>query len=522
MNRITRLPRSSAVSVAGRLLVLLLLLALVGSVSAQSASNVLRVGMEAPVELDPALGTNDPETAINRAIYDYLVEVAPDGTILNDLAQNYVISDDGLTYTFTLVAGATFHDGSAFSSADVVYTFNRLVEVGSPATRLLGDFQVSAPDASTVVFTLAAPNADFIYGVASRFALIVKDGATDVNLVAEGANPFVNFNGTGPFILAELTSERATFVANENYWIEGQPALDGLEFYFINDSVQQIDILLDGDLDLIYKVPIGQIDRLEGVEGISVLSIATSQHPVVRLRTDEGFAGADARVLQAFKYATDREFLNDLLLDGLGVVGNNDPIAPVYGDFYTPYDGIEYDPERACELLSDAGIGTYEGTLYAPNVFEYADLAAALAAMWQDGCINVDVQVLEAGLYYDDSNEINYLDVELGITGWGARPTPQLFFQEAYVTAALPENGGFNESRFSDPEVDALVAQAAVTPDTDARRAIYAELTRIFDERGPLIIPYFAPLIGAAHEGVGGLQVAPFPGLTDFRTVTLG
>src|SRR5690606_4497230 len=105
--------------------------------------------------------------------------------------------------------------------------------------------------------------------------------------------------------------------------------------------------------------------------------------PVIRLRTDAGFVGENPLVRQAFKHATDRDYLNDLLLNGLGTVANNDPIAPVFGDFYAPYEGhLEYDPARACELLEEAGVGVYEGTLYAPDAFEYPDLAAALQEMW--------------------------------------------------------------------------------------------------------------------------------------------
>ena len=127
------------------------------SVSAQNSGGTLRVGMNAPVVLDPVLHTNDPETALNRAIYDYLVEVLPDSTIGSNLATAWTISDDGLTYTFNLAKGVTFQDGTPFSSADVVWTFNRLKDVGSPALNLLGDFEVSAPDANTVVFTRKRP-----------------------------------------------------------------------------------------------------------------------------------------------------------------------------------------------------------------------------------------------------------------------------------------------------------------------------------------------------------------------------
>jgi peptide/nickel transport system substrate-binding protein len=489
--------------------------------AAQDASGSLRVGVNTPVVLDPALHTNDPETLLNRSIYDYLVEVLPDSTIGSNLATEWTISDDGLTYTFTLREGVEFHRGGALTSADVVYTFNRLKEVGSPALNLMGsEWEVSAPDAQTVVFALPTVNADFLYGVASRQALIVQDGATDVNTLVEGDDPYVNFNGTGPFTLASYDPVAgASLVANAAYW-GGAPALAGVELVFIDDTVAQVDALLSGQLDFIFKVPIAQVDRLDGAAEVVVLQRSTSQHPVIRLRTDEGRLGEDVRVRQAFKYATDRDALNDLLLQGRGTVGNNDPIAPVFEFFFQPNANNQtYDPTRACELLSEAGIGTVESTLYVPNAFEYPDLAAVLQQQWASGCINVDVQVREEGYYYDTSNPDNYFDVDLGITGWGARPSPQILLREAYVESGIAT--GFNESRFVDPELEALVAQGSETADPAARREIYSQVGDIFAERGPIIIPYFAPLFGATGARVQGLDMAPFPGLTDLRGVSL-
>lgn len=502
------------------LLVLLLSAALAFPLSAQDGG-VLRVGMNAPVVLDPALGTNDPETAFNRAIYDYLVEVMPDATIGSNLATTWTVSDDGLTHTFTLVDGVTFHDGSPLTSADVVYSFNRLVEVGSPALNLLGEFTISAPDASTVVFTIPTANADFIYGVAARQAFIVKDGAAEPNVLGEGDAAYANFNGTGPFVLQSFNpGDRAVFARNEAYW-RGPVALAGMEHIYIEDTVAQVDALLSGAVDFIFKIPATQVDRLENVEGVTLLSQATSQHAVIRVRTDEGSLGEDVRVRQALKYATDRAFLNDVLLNGRGVIGHNDPIAPVFEYFYDA-EAVdqEYDPARACELLTEAGMNPLEATLYAPNAFEYPDLATVLQQMWgETGCINVDVQIREEGYYYDTSNPDNYFDVQLGITGWGARPSPQLLLREAYIASGIETY--FNESRFSDPELEALVAEASQTSDNETRRAIYAQISAIFRDRGPIIVPYFSPLFGAVRSTVDGLTMAPFPGLTDFRSVVL-
>ncbi len=512
--------RSENLHLRGWYFVLIVAVLLIGTVgaSAQDSGGVLRIATNAPVNLDPASGSNDPEILFNRSIYDYLVEVLPDSSIVPNLASSWEISEDGLTYTFTLEDGVTFHDGSPFTSADVAFTFNRLVEVESPALNLLGQFEVTAPDDATVVFTLPTPNADFLYGVGSRFSAILKDGAETPNVLAEGSdNPLINFNGTGPFVLQEYSAaNRAVLARNENYWQEGLPSLDGVEFIYNDDSNAWVNSLRSGEADFIFKVPLDQLGVLEETEGLQVILAPTNQHPVIRIRSDEGHLGADPLVRQAFKLATDRQALNELLLEGRGVVGNNDPIGPRYGTFYTPLEDPGYDPQQACALLAEAGFpdGVTE-TLYTPIALNFVALATALRQQWAEGCINVEIIEQEEGIYYADDG---WLQVELGITGWGDRPIPQSYFVEAYVTGGI-----FNESHFSDPEVDELVAQASVTADTEARAAIYGQISQIFAERGPIIIPYFAPILGAVSANVQGMDAAfnPFPGLTDLRQVSI-
>jgi len=503
-----------------------LFLLLIGAISTQAQDGgILRVGMNPPAVLDPAQISNDPELALNRAIYDYLVEVNPvDSSIIPEIGTSWTISDDGLTYTFTIAEGVAFHDGSALTSADVAFSFQHLKDVSSRALSLLGDYEVSAPDATTVTFTIPERNSVFLYGLASPQAVILKDGTTEANVLGEGDAAFANFNGTGPFILTAYTpgvGGKAVFTRNDNYWKEGQPKLAGMEQIYFADVDAQINALLSGEVDFIFKLPLAQVGTLGQNENVNVILTQTAQHAVIRLRTDAGHAGEDVRVRQALKYATDRDFLNDLLLDGLGTVGHNDPIAPAYGIFYNPdFQDIAYDPDKACELLSEAGIETLEGKLYAPIAFEYADLAATLQQMWgETGCINVEIETVEEGLYYDFSNPDNYFEVDLGITGWGHRPSPQILLRLAYVESGI--ESGWNESRYVDPRLEELVKQANETTDVEELKAIYAQVSEVFNDTGPIIIPYFAPLVSASSAAVTDLVVDPFPGLTDYRNVSV-
>lgn len=505
------------------ILSVLALVTLLVGMSVQAQDSVLRVGLPAVVNLNPATGSNDPEVMFNHLIYDYLYDVTPANELVPNLATDYSVSDDGLVYTFTLRDGVTFSDGSPFTAADVVFSFNYLKEQDSPALGLLGDFEV-AGDGNTVTFTLTQRNADFIYGIASNWSFILKDGTTAPNTLMETANVFANFVGTGAFVLSDYSPNvSATFTANPAYWLAGSPAVDAVELIFIDDQQAQIDALLSGAVDFIFKISYERVDELTA-NGVTPYVKATNQHPVIRIRADAGALGEDVRVRQAFKYATDRELLNVNLFGGNATVGNNDPIGPLYGEFYAANDETQaFDPAKSCELLSEAGypdgLGADEPLqFYIDDSFNYVQMAEFLQQDWAEGCINVELLPRNPGDYYaGDADTAEWLNVDLAVTGWGSRPTPQQYLVEAYITDGL-----YNESHWSDADLDALVQQAGTTEDTTERAGIYQQISAIFAERGPIIVPFFAPIVGFTSSDVNGLDLNPFPGRTDLRTVTLG
>ena len=202
-------------------------------------------------------------------------------------------------------------------------------------------------------------------------------------------------------------------------------------------------------------------------------------------------------------------------MQGYGVIGNNDPIGPAFGDLYPGNLEDTYDPNEACQLLEQAGYGSpavLEMTLHAPDALNYANLATALQEMWAEGCIYVNTVIEAESRYYAQT----WLQVELGITGWGDRPSPQQLLDEAYIST-----GQFNETRWRNATLDSRIETARQTQDRAERAEIYAEISDIFQAQGPIIIPYFAPIIGAVNTNVEGLEMAGFPGLTDYRTVTI-
>jgi peptide/nickel transport system substrate-binding protein len=490
-------------------LVLILLLAVTSVAAASGAvlgESVFRVAMQPIVQIDPALISSDAEVAVANAAYDYLVDVDAESRIIPRLAASWTVSEDGTEYTFVLPEGIHFHDGSPLVPGDVVWTFDRLRDPanGFATESVYSNIErIDVTGPREVRFRLAQPNPFFLYDLSDNHALIVKRGTTD----------FSTFNGTGPFVVEDYRPEdRIVFRANEDYFIEGVPMLDGLEFIFFGDQVAAVDALRGGQVDMAWRMSSALFLTLQGEPGIVAVDVPTNGFDLVRLRNDIP-PGNDPAVLEAMKLATDREAIFQIVQLGLGAVGRDSPIGPLYAAYYdesTPIPARDADAAR--DILANAGYP--DGLtidLYSPDTGGRPDLAVVLKEQWADAGITVNVIVEPESVYYGENH---WMDKELGITGWGSRPYPQF-----YMNSMLTCEAAWNESRFCDAEFDALAAVAGTTLDEAERVAAYADIQRILIERGPVIIPYFFAAVAAYSDGFDGVELKAFPGRTDLRVV---
>ena len=160
----------------------------------------LRVAMQPMAILDPAFISSDSEVLIANAVYDYLVDIDPQSNVIPRLATAWDVSEDGLTYTFTLVKGATWHDGDPLKAEDIVWTFERLrdPDVGSGAADVYTEIaDIQATGDLEVTFTLFETNPFFLNDLSDNRALIIKRGTEDPT----------DFNGTGPFVVSSYSPE---------------------------------------------------------------------------------------------------------------------------------------------------------------------------------------------------------------------------------------------------------------------------------------------------------------------------
>ncbi|GIV90967.1 MAG: 4-phytase [Chloroflexus sp.] len=469
----------------------------------------LRVATEIPVQLDPAFASSDAEILILNHVYDYLVDIDANNAITPRLAREWTVSDDGLRYRFTLHDGVTFHDGSRLTAADVVWTFNRLRDpaLQLPTADLYANIaDIAEENETTVAFTLSEPNPFFLYDLSDNHALILRAGTT---------NAATSFNGTGPFKVVEYRTEnRIDLVAATPYFQAGKPLVSALEIIFFADQAAAVDALRGGQVDLVLRMPTPLFQTLQQTAGIVTVQTPTNGFDLVRLRSDRE-PGNKPEVIRALKLATDRQAIFQQVKAGLGAVGRDSPIGPLFSAYYSEETPLPpRDPAAARALLETAGYRDgLKLDLHVPDSGDRPDLAVVLKEQWAEAGIDVNVIVEPESVYYGDDR---WLEVDLGITGWGSRPVPQFYLDVMLVSGAI-----WNESHFSDAEFDALAALARTTLNEDERVRAYREIQRILIERGPIIIPYFFAQLSAHREGLRGYVAKAFPGRTDLASIAV-
>ncbi len=478
---------------------------------AAEREGTLRVSAFPIAQTDPAQISSDAEVLIANHVYDYLVDVDADNQIQPRLATDWTRSEDGLTYRFSLAEDVTFHDGASLTADDVVYTFRRLRDTeGLPTTDLYSNINsIEATGELSVTFTLSNTNPFFLYDLSDNHALIVKEGFEGS---AEGAP---DFNGTGPFVVTDYQpGNRMVMEANEDYFVEGQPHLAGLEIIFFNEQSASADALRGGQIDLTMDLSTPLYESLRQRDDLIAQDIATNQFANVRLRVDQP-PGDDPRVVEALKLATDREEIFQLVQQGYGAVGRDSPIGPLFSAYYSEETPIpERDPERAAERLAEAGYPDgLDLEMVLLDTLNFPDLAAVLKRQWSEAGINAEINTVPESVFYGEGD---WLDVKLGIVGWGHRPYPQF-----YLDVMLKCGAKWNATRFCDEELDQLIETAGTTLDEQARVDAYHEIQRILIERGPIIVPYFFAEYGVISDRFEGFQIKAFSGRTDFRRIQL-
>ncbi|QGY00258.1 ABC transporter substrate-binding protein [Roseovarius faecimaris] len=321
------------------------------AVTAQAQSEIVVGQQLEPPHLDP---TSAAAGAIDQVLYSNVFEgltrFGPDGAVNPGLAESWEISDDGLTYTFKLHEGVTFHDGTELDASDVKFTLDRARdETSQNAQKALyeGIANVEVVDELTVKVTLSAPNGNLLFNLAWGDAVIVAPES-----IGEIKQMPV---GTGAFKFDDwVQGDRITLVRNEAYW--GTAAkLDKVTFKFISDPTAAFAAMMAEDVDVFGGYPAPEnLPQFEADPRFQVLVGSTEGETI--LSTNNKMPPLDdVRVRQAIAHAIDRQAIIDGAMFGLGTpIGTH--FAPHNPDYVDLTGASAYDPEKAKALLAEAGL----------------------------------------------------------------------------------------------------------------------------------------------------------------------
>ncbi|WAJ27320.1 ABC transporter substrate-binding protein [Antarcticirhabdus aurantiaca] len=485
---------------------------------AQIPPGVLAVGQIAePQSLDPhvATATNDFRIAVN--LYDGLVRFRS-GTLEVEpaLATEWTIAPDGLLYRFTLRDGVTFHDGSPFDAASVVFNFDRMLKDDHPFHDT-GPFplsfffstveSVTAVDPRTVEFRLKEPFAPFLSNLAYPTGLIVSPAGVEAKAKDFGRAP----SGTGPFRFGEWqANQRVVIARNEGYW-DGAPALEAVIFRPVADANTRTAEMLSGGLDLMVEVPADSIALFRDDPSF-VLQEAPGPHVwFLILNTREG-PFADKRVRQAVNYAVNKAAIVDSLLQGTASVADG-PIPRAFGfanDGSTePYP---HDPERAKALLAEAGVTQATLRFLVPQggsgMLEPVAMATAIQADLAAVGLTAAIETFEWNTYLSTVNPGLAGKGDMAAMAWMTNDPDTLPFLTLRADA-LPENGGFNSGYYTNPDVDALLDKARRSTDQAERGRLYEEVQRLVHDDAPWLFVANWKQTTASTAAVQGFKPEP-------------
>jgi len=386
-----------------RKLLALAAVALIAAAGRAEAKDTLTLGMvlEPPI-LDPTAGAASAIREVTYAnLFEGLTRIDRHGNVDPGLAESWTISPDGLTYTFKLVGGVKFTDGTPFDCSIVKFSYGRATAPDSVnAQKQLFEpiASIDCPDKYTAVIKLKRPTSLFLFDMGWGDAVMVSpksypDAQTDLNKT----HPV----GTGAFMFKEwVKGDHVTLVRNPDYW-GAQPKLKEVTFKFVADPSAATAAVLAGDIDAFPLFPAPEaLDQFKNDKRFTV-NVGTTEGKTIVALNNAKKPFDDIRVRRALTYAIDRQALIEAAQSGYGkpIGSHYVPSDPGYIDLTGVYP---YDPTKAKALLAEAGVkpGT-EITIMLPPPPYARRGGEVIADMWGKVGIKVKLVPIEWAQWLD-------------------------------------------------------------------------------------------------------------------------
>ncbi len=471
-----------------------------------------------PRFINPVIARSDADKDLVALIYSGLMRPSPDGKLIPDLAESYTVSDDGLTYTFTIRGGAVFHDGSRVTANDVVFTVNQIQNPlnASPFARAWEGVSASAVDERTVVFKVSKPYAQFVdnttVGILPR---ALWQDTSEETFAVHRLN--VEPVGSGPFMIDSIQRDDS-----------GIPVAYTLQrfarFALGSPYLENITIRMYGnEQDLLSALESGTIESLRDVqpiraEQIEKMGTTIESYPLPRtfgafFNQNKNQIFTDRAVRGALSMAIDRESIIDEILHGYATPLEG-PLPPPHMPDNKPTDTTTIGEART--VLENAGwergddgiyadkTGRLAFTISTANTAELKETAEALQRVWQTLGAEVTVEFFDLGALHQ--NIIRPREYDVLLFGQVVGRSGDLY---PFWHSSQRNDPGLNIALYTNIAVDDILSDIRTTLDVATQDDLYASLDSEITADVPAVFLYAPHLLYALPEWIKGVVPGP-------------
>lgn len=472
-------------------------------------AQTVNVGLfQDPPHLDPALATATSEYNVLYQLFDTVLTVDADGNIVPHLAETWTVSEDGLTYTFTLKQGITFHDGTPLDAEAVKYSLerNRTIPDGAFAEQLSVIDSIEVPDAQTVQIKLSQAQGSFLAYMADVSSMVVSPTAAEQGDTQFDANPV----GSGPFTFVErVAQDNITLARNESYW-DGAPPLAEVVFRFFPDGAIRLANLLSGAVDIIYPVEPRDYISVEDNADIKLLNLPTTGWRIIVLNTRKP-PFDDPAVRKALGAAIDKPAIGQVVFNGLEEPADG-PI-PESSLFYESLTTADAGPEQAQQILADAGASNPSFVLTTIARSPEDQLSQLIQAMATQAGFTAQIEQVEVGEYLRRNTTG---DFDAATMQWSGQTDP-----DGNITSFFTTDGYWNWSGYSNDQVDTLLAQAREITSVEERTELYTQALDLINADAPVVWLTHQQRLVAAKAALDGVTLMANTGVMLLEDATL-
>jgi len=452
-----------------------------------------------PDVLDPATSSIYTGAQVYEGIFSKLIDMDASGKFVPDLATSWEKTDPK-TWKFNLVTNAAFHNGEKFTSADVKYTFERILDpkTASAYAGLYAQIEsVDATDPAVAVFHLKSTFGPFLTNLATNGEIVSKKAI-------ENGDAARNPVGTGPFMFVEwVQGDHITLKKNPTYFKAGLPHLDTVTFRFLPVDQSRIDALSAGELDWVDAIPLQQVPTLKNDPRFTYVTSPVAGIPDFLALNTKAAPFDNPKIRQAVALAINRSDIRDLAYLGTGELGLAE--VPTGSTWYdkTGIFGATPDIAKAKQLLADVGYpnGLTVEYLGLPQYPELLKTGQVVRDELKAVGIDMTIKPVDVSVWFDAYSTGKYQ-----ITSAYQERTID---PDNFYSLVLKSGGPINTVGYSNPAVDALIEKAAASADEAERKDLYKQIRTIVTSDAPLVFAHYETLNYLMNRNVTGSAITP-------------